>query len=136
MLLFKLSIALLAPFAALAVPVRSVGQGKPQTLITIPSQSVPLPPTMQTDLPSSVSHYRRQTADCLSTPAPVGGVLSTVPVPTPIGGVLSVVPNPGVFAEGISLVPNPSPSPEPIPTINCDSFLPSSACDAIFTQLG
>jgi hypothetical protein len=52
MLFFKFSIALLAPLAVLAVPVPSgtdASQGKPQTLIAIPGQSMPLPLTTQTD---------------------------------------------------------------------------------------
>jgi hypothetical protein len=62
MLFLKFSVALLAPIAALAVPIGSDTYGKPQNLITIPGQSMPLlPPTTQTDLPSTASHDRRQT---------------------------------------------------------------------------
>ena len=90
MLFFKFSIALLAPIAGLAVPVQSgtdPSQGKPQNLITSPSQSIPLPSRTESDLPSFASHYRRQDS---ATPG-------------------------DIIVIGISSVPNPFPTTDPPP---------------------
>ncbi|KAH9964699.1 hypothetical protein BGW80DRAFT_1255102 [Lactifluus volemus] len=90
MLFFKFGIALLAPLASLAVPVRYGSQSRPQNVIAISGQTMPLPPTTRIDLPSSASHYRRQ----------IGGSLSFVTNPDPT--------DVGLFADVISLVPAPT----------------------------
>ena len=84
MLFLKFSTALLAPIAALAVPIGSGTDGKPQNLITIPGQSMPLPPTTQTDLPSTASHDRRQTDDgSIDLSFCVGQSITNVPINDP-----------------------------------------------------
>ncbi|KAH9972473.1 hypothetical protein BGW80DRAFT_1314768 [Lactifluus volemus] len=119
MLFFKFSIALLAPLAALAVPVpfdTDVRKGQPENIVTIPAQTqtMPLPQMTQRDLPSSA---------CTDNALPVS--------PTPVTNqpvVMSFVPNTvtlGAFADVVSSVAAPSPTgftsfftflPPPMPT--------------------
>ncbi|KAH9972472.1 hypothetical protein BGW80DRAFT_1459816 [Lactifluus volemus] len=100
MLFFKFSIALLAPLAALAVPVPSgtdASHGQSENTVTIPAQTrtMPLPPMTQRDLPSSAC-----TDNALS-------FVQNTATPDAITGSISSVLNPlGVFADPVTFVSN------------------------------